>query len=193
MRLWARLHILAATGLFVVFSAVSQADTVSPLNLHIDAQTLETVKHTGKHQVDPWERYNRVVFKFNDTLDRFTLKPLARGYRAITPQPVEIAIANAFDNLLEITNITNDILQWKWGQAANDSGRFVMNSTFGILGFFDVASHMGMPKSDGEDFGQTAAKWGSGQGHYLVLPFFGPSTFRDTLTLPANIYTYPVG
>jgi phospholipid-binding lipoprotein MlaA len=136
---------------------------------------------------DPWEGFNRSVYTFNDTMDRYFMRPVAKGYRAVTPDPVEDGLGNAFNNLLEVRNIVNDILQWKWGQAANDTGRFLVNSTVGIVGLFDVAQHIGLPENDGgEDFGQTLAVWGVGSGPYVVLPFLGPSTLRDGLGLPID-------
>lgn len=128
---------------------------------------------------DPLEGFNRAMFSFNDTADRWALKPVARGYRAVTPDVVERGVARMFGNLGEVLNVVNDVLQGKLGQAGNDGGRFIINSTVGLVGFFDVAQHWGLPKSDGEDFGQTFATWGMGQGPYLVLPFFGPSNLRD--------------
>lgn len=128
---------------------------------------------------DPLEGFNRAMFSFNDTADRWALKPVARGYRAVTPDVVERGVARMFGNLGEVLNVVNDVLQGKLGQAGNDGGRFIINSTVGLVGFFDVAQHWGLPKSDGEDFGQTFATWGMGQGPYLVLPFFGSSNLRD--------------
>lgn len=141
---------------------------------------------------DPWEGFNRSVFKFNDAAETWVLKPVAKGYTAVTPDPVERGISNFFDNLLELRNVFNDILQWKWGQAGNDFGRFLVNTTLGVAGFFDVATHLDLPKSDGEDFGQTLAAWGVGPGPYLVLPFLGPSTVRDTVSLPVDWSADPV-
>lgn len=135
---------------------------------------------------DPWEGFNRKVFAFNDTADRWVLKPVAKGYTYVTPDPVERGVSNVFSNLLEVRNILNDVLQWKWGQAGNDTGRLLINSTLGIAGIFDVAKHMSLPKSEGEDFGQTLAVWGVGQGPYIVLPFLGPSNLRDTVALPVD-------
>lgn len=142
---------------------------------------------------DPWEGFNRKVFVFNDTLDRFITKPIAKGYRAITPDPVETSVSNFYANLEEIRNILNDVLQWKWGQAGNDTGRFLINTTVGVVGLFDVARHAGLPRSEGEDFGQTLSVWGAGSGPYIVLPFMGPSTLRDAAALPVNSYVHPIG
>lgn len=141
---------------------------------------------------DPWEGFNRSVFTFNDTLDQYFLRPVAKGYQFITPESVETGIGNVFSNLFEIRNVLNDALQWKWTQAANDSGRFLVNSTVGIVGIFDVAQHIGLPRHDGEDFGQTLAVWGVESGPYLVIPLFGPSTLRDGLAKPLDTLVDPV-
>ncbi len=148
---------------------------------------------TGEKSTDPLEGYNRAMHGFNDTLDRYVLKPVAKGYRVVTPNPVENGVNNFFGNLLEIRNILNDVLQWKWKQAGNDTGRFLVNSTVGIAGIFDVAKYMNLEKSEGEDFGQTLATWGVGQGPYIVLPFLGPSNLRDTVGLPLDWVADPVG
>jgi len=128
---------------------------------------------------DPFEGYNRVMFTVNDTADRFILKPLAKGYRFVTPDPVELAVRRVFENVGEVGNILNDLLQGKFHQAGNDTGRLLINSTIGIVGVFDVASDLGLKKSDGEDFGQTLGKWGVDSGPYLVIPLLGASTLRD--------------
>ena len=141
---------------------------------------------------DPWEGFNRAMFTFNDTLDGYVLKPVAKGYKAVTPDFAEKGVSNFFGNLLEIRNVLNDVLQWKWGQAGNDSGRFLINTTLGIGGLFDVAKHMKLPKSEGEDFGQTLAVWGLGSGPYLVLPFLGPSSVRDGAGLPLDWSADPI-
>ncbi len=128
---------------------------------------------------DPLEPWNRGVFAFNETADQYVLRPAAKGYRAVTPEPIEKGIARVFFNLAEVPRAVNGLLQGQFGQAANDSGRFLINTTFGLVGFFDVASEMGLKKHDGADFGQTLGKWGVGGGPYLVLPLMGPSNFRD--------------
>jgi phospholipid-binding lipoprotein MlaA len=128
---------------------------------------------------DPWEGFNRKMFAFNDTVDTYTLKPIAKGYRAVTPDPVERGVSRMFSNVGEVVNVFNDLLQGKFRQAGNDTGRFVINTTIGLVGFFDVADHFGLPKNDGEDFGQTLGVWGVDSGPYLVLPLIGPSTVRD--------------
>lgn len=142
--------------------------------------------------IDPWEGMNRSVFVFNDTLDRWVLKPIATAYRFVLPDFVETGVSNFFSNLLELRNVLNDILQWKWNQAGNDTGRFLVNSTVGIGGLFDVAQHASLDKSDGEDFGQTLGVWGVGDGPFLMLPFLGPSTLRDTAGLPVDWLSDPI-
>ena len=127
---------------------------------------------------DPLEPINRVIFEFNEVVDDNILEPVAKGYKYVTPDPVEKGISNFFSNLGEINTIANDLLQLKFQQAAKDSLRFVVNSTIGVLGIFDVATPLGLSKNK-EDFGQTLGFWGVPNGPYLVLPFLGPSSFRD--------------
>jgi phospholipid-binding lipoprotein MlaA len=127
---------------------------------------------------DPWEPWNRKVYAFNDVADQWVLTPLARGYQWVTPDPVETGIGNVFSNLLDINVVINDLLQFKLKQAFSDSGRFLINTTVGVGGLFDVASPMGLVKHR-EDFGQTLGKWGVSSGPYLVVPFLGPFTIRS--------------
>ena len=127
---------------------------------------------------DPWEGFNRAMFRFNDTLDTYALKPVAQGYQAVTPQFLEDGVHNVFGNIGDVGNLANNLLQGKLHDAGVDTSRLIFNTTFGLLGFFDVARHMGLQKSD-EDFGQTLGAWGVDNGPYLVIPFLGPSTVRD--------------
>ncbi|WP_239923733.1 MlaA family lipoprotein [Agaribacterium haliotis] len=147
-----------------------------------------TKSHNDYQDPDPWEGMNRGVFAFNSKLDSWVLRPVAKGYDFIAPAPVQQGVGNFFGNLGEIGNISNDVLQWKWRQAGNDSARFVVNSTLGLLGLLDVATPMGLEPNEGEDFGQTLAHWGVARGPYVVLPFLGPSTVRDGLALPVDFY-----
>ena len=137
---------------------------------------------------DPWEPMNRAVFRFNDTVDRWALKPVAKGYRAVTPDVVENGVHNVFRNLGEVRNLANNALQFKMHDAGVDTARFFFNTTFGLLGFFDVATKMGLQRND-EDFGQTLGAWGVKSGPYVVLPLLGPSTVRDTVSLYPDSYT----
>lgn len=147
----------------------------------------------GSDQADPLEDYNRVMFSFNDKADRWVLKPVTKGYRYVTPDFFERGVSRMFSNLGEVLNVVNDLLQGKVGQAGNDGGRLLINSTIGIAGFFDVAKHAGLERSDGEDFGQTFGVWGVGEGAYVVLPFWGPSTLRDTPSLLLDSVFNPIG
>ena len=142
--------------------------------------------------VDPYQAVNQKIFSFNKFLDDHLARPVAKFYVAVTPDPVERGIANVFDNLKEVTNIVNDLLQGKFVQAANDSGRFAINSTLGIAGLFDVASLLSLKKSDGEDFGQTLGYWGVSEGPYIMLPFMGPSTLRDATSYFVDQLTDPI-
>ncbi len=132
----------------------------------------------GEEAHDPYEETNRSMYSFNDALDKNILKPVADGYAYITPNPVRRCVTNFFDNLGYLNTIANDLLQGKFKQCLADSGRFLVNSTIGIAGLFDVATPMGLEKND-EDLGQTFAVWGSGEGPYLNLPVLGPNTARD--------------
>ncbi len=147
---------------------------------------------SSQADVDPYEGFNRAMYGFNNGLDTYLIKPIAQGYRFITPNFMETGVSNFFSNLLEIRNLFNSGLQAKGKKTAVHTGRFLVNSTVGVLGLLDVAQHMGMNKLDGEDFGQTMAVWGVGSGPYLVLPFFGPSTVRDGIGLPVDAYLDPV-
>ena len=141
---------------------------------------------------DPWEGYNRAMYSFNDAFDRTLLKPVAKGYDAILPDAISQAITNIFSNLNEITVIFNDLLQFKFSQAADDTGRFLLNSTVGVAGIFDVAGHAGHEKNN-EDFGQTLGTWGFGPGPYFIVPLLGPRNVRDgVFGLAVNIWTEPV-
>jgi len=131
---------------------------------------------------DPIEGINRGIYKFNDVTDKAIFKPVAKGYKAVAPTPVRTGINNFFNNLRTITSIFNNLLQFKFADAFSETGRFVINTTFGIAGFIDVAGMDNIPVHK-EDFGQTMGHWGVGSGAYLVLPFLGPSSVRDTAGL----------
>jgi phospholipid-binding lipoprotein MlaA len=144
------------------------------------------------HAIDPYESFNRKVFHFNDGLDSYFLKPVAKGYKFVMPDIAEKGVSNFFSNLLEVRNIINAILQGKAEKAANSTGRFMFNSTIGLAGLFDVAGGLGIEKQDGEDFGQTLGAWGVGSGSYLVLPLLGPASVRDGIAIPVDMYVDPV-
>ncbi|CAI8262212.1 MAG: putative phospholipid-binding lipoprotein MlaA [Porticoccaceae bacterium UBA1117] len=135
-------------------------------------------------KVDPLEGINRVFYELNfNLLDPVIIKPIAIIYDQTTPKPVRRVLRNFFSNLDEVPSLVNNVLQGKFGQAGNNAGRFLMNTTIGLGGFFDVAEKAGLQPGEDEDFGQTLAVWGIPAGPYLMLPFFGPSTLRDA---PSN-------
>jgi phospholipid-binding lipoprotein MlaA len=136
---------------------------------------------------DPLEPANRAIHSFNETVDKAALKPLAQGYTAITPAPLQDSVRSFYSNLDDVTVFANSLLQGKLEQATSDLLRIVFNTSFGLFGLFDVASEMGLTKHN-EDFGQTLGYWGVGSGPYLVLPFFGPSSFRDGVGLATEVY-----
>lgn len=131
---------------------------------------------------DPWESLNRKVFGFNESLDSNLIQPVARVYRENMPQPVRQGVSNFFGNLRDLWSAINSALQAKPGHAVENTGRFLINTTIGIYGIFDVATHLGIERHS-EDFGQTLGRWGVPTGPYLVLPLFGPSTVRDGVGL----------
>ncbi len=141
----------------------------------------------GVTEWDPWEGFNRKVFWFNERLDEYALEPAARGWRAITSQGVRESVADFGDNLRFPLHLVNNLLQLELGDALQCTARFVVNTTVGVLGFFDPATGWGLPAARA-DFGETLARWGVEEGPYLVLPFFGPSNPRDTLGLAGDFY-----
>ncbi|MBR9814257.1 VacJ family lipoprotein [bacterium] len=143
------------------------------------AVTLAGCAHSPTYDPsDPLEGVNRGVYAFNSTADKYVVRPVAKGYVAVTPGFVRKGVTNFFANLGYPLTIVNQFLQGKPVEGVSDTGRFLVNSTLGIAGLFDPASALGLQAHE-EDFGQTFGKWGVGQGWYLMLPFLGPSTNRD--------------
>jgi phospholipid-binding lipoprotein MlaA len=140
---------------------------------------------------DPFEGFNRAMYAFNDGLDEAVMKPVSRAYKAVAPDPLRNMVRNFFSNIDDIFNGLNNVLQGKFLDGWTDWARFAFNSIFGVLGINDVASEMGLEKHN-EDFGQTFAVWGVGDGPYLVLPFYGPYTLRDSAGLVLDWETDPV-
>ena len=135
---------------------------------------------------DPFENLNRKTFEFNENLDEKFARPVAEAYSKFPPK-IKIGISNFFNNLEEVDTFINQLLQGKPKQSINDLTRFVINTTVGLGGFIDVASKIGLERHE-EDFGQTLAVWGVGQGPYVMLPVLGPSTLRDTLSRPVSSF-----
>jgi phospholipid-binding lipoprotein MlaA len=140
---------------------------------------------------DPYENYNRAVFKFNTKVDKTMFRPVARTYNKAVPGVVQARVSSFFVNISEVPTVMNDILQLEPVNALKDSGRFVINSTVGLAGLFDVAAKMNLPRHQ-NDFGLTLAYWGMQRSPYYVLPFFGPSTIRDSLAEPVAVYSSPL-
>lgn len=140
---------------------------------------------------DPFEPMNRAIFKVNDTIDRTVAVPIAKGYQKVTPHPLRTAISNFFSNLGDLNNFANELLQLKITDATQDLIRFAMNTTFGIGGLIDFASQARLPKHH-QDFGLTLGRWGVPSGPYLVLPIFGPSSFRDGVGLAVDTRFSPL-
>jgi len=146
---------------------------------------------TASNPRDPIEGFNRAMFGFNEAVDRAVLKPVAEGYRAVLPAPVRTGVTNFFGNIEDLWIAVNNVLQGKVVDGVQDLLRVAVNTVFGIFGVIDVASDMGMQKHN-EDFGQTLGKWGVGNGAYVVMPFFGPSTVRDVGGRMVDMYVDPV-
>ncbi len=151
-----------------------------------------TVRGDAEAEIyDPGEGFNRAVFAFNDAVDTILVEPVAMGYRFITPQPMRTGVRNFLRNLKSPMQVVNQTLQGDLRGSANDVGRFVVNSTVGVLGLVDVAAMIGMPYEQ-EDFGQTLAVWGVGHGPYMVLPIMGPSSMRDATGMMVDSYADPL-
>jgi phospholipid-binding lipoprotein MlaA len=141
---------------------------------------------------DPLESINRKIFLFNDTFDKYLGKPVAEGYQTVAPDFVEDGVSNFFHNLWGINRIVNNALQGELSNAGKETGRFLINTTVGLLGTIDVASKLGIGEYH-EDFGLTLAKWGFSSGPYIVLPLLGPSSVRDGVGLVGSFQLDPVG
>ncbi len=140
---------------------------------------------TGPNPKDPFEKYNRGMYQFNEAVDKAVLKPVAKAYNTVMPPPGKMMASNFFSNLGDIVVTINDLLQFKLLQAVSDGGRFVVNTTVGLFGLADVATAVGLKKHN-EDFGQTLGHWGIQSGPYVVLPLLGPSSIRDGAGLYAD-------
>ena len=144
----------------------------------------------GSPEGDRFERFNRAMFGFNDGLGRHVLRPVATGYRRVVPEPAREGVHNFFNNLETPVILANDLLQGELRRAGETLGRFLVNSTLGVGGLYDMGKRFGMEFHD-EDFGQTLAVWGAPQGPYLVLPFLGPTTVRAGVGKAADSYFSP--
>ncbi len=187
-------HMLRRTVSYALFGVAAFAMVGCSTTKPIDAQDTDAKAKTktsccnkATNPLDPFEEVNRATFAFNKTIDTVFAKPLSYVYLKYLPQPFQRGVSNFFDNLREITNVANDLLQFKIGYAAHDTSRFLINSTIGIGGLFDPASSLGLEHRK-EDFGLTLYHWGYEKSVYLIIPFLGPSTIRDTIGLGVDYY-----
>jgi len=165
------------------------ASSESPTDARQDAALL----HQEAIVKDPWEGYNRRMHSFNNVIDKYVARPLAVAYDKVTPQPVQSSVTRFFGNLREPGTAVNQTLQGRPLRALQSLGRFAVNTTIGVGGLFDPATNFGMPKGDGEDFGQTLATWGWRDSRYFVMPLFGPRTVRDTIGMVGDQPLSPIG
>jgi phospholipid-binding lipoprotein MlaA len=142
---------------------------------------------------DPWEGFNRGVYRFNETFDEYLAQPVARAYVAVLHQEIRIRVSNFFSNIQDLLIGANNLLQGKFEDGVNDWARFAFNSTIGLLGIHDVASDFPGLEKHNEDFGQTLGRWGASSGPYLILPFLGSSTVRDAAGTAVDWAVQPVG
>ena len=165
----------------VIASDADQVDT--------DSEDFETT--TIEDEIyDPFEPVNRTIFSFNNVADRVVLEPISKGYKKL-PSPIQSGINNFLSNLRAPLVVVNQLLQGQGENAIQSSGRFIVNSTVGVLGLIDVAEKIGLEEKK-EDYGQTLATWGVGDGFYIVLPLFGPSNLRDTSGMVLTMMTDPI-
>ncbi len=152
---------------------------------------LMAVGQAAQNSTDPYETFNRHVYAMNKTLDDVILKPATTIYKGVLPWPVRTGVSHAFSNLNELPSFANHVLQGNADHASLTFFRFVINSTIGLLGFFDVASHMGLVRHE-EDFGMTLVHWGDTNSPFVVVPFLGPSTVRDAVGMPFDLLVFGV-
>ena len=158
---------------------------VTNVSADTDGENNMSNKNSGEVK-DCFESVNRATFKFNQVLDGVVFEPLAKAYRVL-PSPVRAGTSNALDNLSTLVTIPNNLLQGDFKKATVNTGRFIVNTTIGVVGLFDVAEKVGFPEYEKEDYGQTLGVMGVGEGCYVVLPVLGPSTVRDTVGSLANL------
>lgn len=177
-------HLLRAAALILVLcvatgcASTGEPEPVTDPPLHQLSDFPQSEQSFPIEVYDPWERFNRGVYKFNASFDEYFFLPVVDAYETVTPDFVRTGVSNFFTNIGEITTFANEILQFKFEEAGMTLFRFVANSTVGLFGLFDVTSYEGIPRTK-EDFGQTLGVWGAGEGPFLVLPILGPSNVRD--------------
>ena len=175
---------------FLFFSLLSYKVIASDADqVNTDSEDFETT--TLEDEIyDPFETVNRTIFSFNNVADIVVLEPISKGYKKL-PSPIQSGINNFLSNLRAPLVVVNQLLQGQGENAIQSSGRFIVNSTVGVLGLIDVAEKIGLEEKK-EDYGQTLATWGVGDGFYIVLPLFGPSNLRDTSGMVLTMMTDPI-
>jgi phospholipid-binding lipoprotein MlaA len=177
--------------IFVIFISFFASNIIGAESDNVDTDSADF--NTGNYEdeiFDPLEPVNRAIFSFNNFADKIILEPAAKGYKKL-PSPIQSGIGNFLNNLKLPLVVVNQLLQGQGKNAAESSGRFIVNSTAGLFGLIDVAEKIGLEQTQ-EDFGQTLATWGVGDGFYIVLPIFGPSNVRDTAGMILTYTTDPI-
>jgi len=169
----------------ILITSIISLMLISSVSADTDGENSLSKNNMGEVK-DCFEGLNRATFSLNQGLDKAIFKPVGKGYRKL-PSPIRGGTSNALDNLSSLITVPNNILQGEFKKAGVNTGRFIINTTVGILGIFDVASKMDFPEYEKEDYGQTFGTWGVGAGCYLVLPILGPSTVRDTVGSFVNV------
>lgn len=168
-----KIRVLAGAAALTLLALVGCASTTPPAG------------NAAKNRADPWERWNRGVYTFNEKLDENVLKPTATAYAKVVPRPVRRGVTNFFNNISDAWSAVNNFAQGKGANGFQDVTRVAVNTVFGLGGLFDIASEAGLDRQ-GEDFGQTLGRWGVPSGPYVVWPLLGPSTVRDSAALPVD-------
>lgn len=182
-------RLLRSLALFALVLGLAGCQTVQRVGDKLQGAVDKVMGSKGQ-KLDPWESWNRKVFAFNEKLDENVLKPVATAYSELVPSPVRTGIGNFFGNIGDAWSAVNLMLQGRFKAGLDQGMRFAVNSTFGLAGLLDVASEAGLDKNS-QDFGKTLGKWGMGTGAYIVWPFFGPSSVRDSLALPLDWQASP--
>jgi len=181
-------HISILSGLLLT-AAISVSSLASAVES--DTTTQPAAANSAPIEQDPWESFNRSIYAFNDFVDIWFLRPVASGYRTVTPDFVDRSVSNVFRNIGDVLSLANTILQLKHERAAETTTRIIFNTIFGLGGIFDVATKWGIPRQR-EDFGQTLVYWGAPEGNYLMLPLLGPATVTDALGYIPDGFINPV-
>lgn len=184
MNAWFRSLILLA-----LVVALAGCQTVQRVGDRLQGAVDKVMGSKGQ-RLDPWESWNRKVFAFNENIDEHVLKPVAKAYAELVPGPIRTGIDNFFGNIADTWSAVNLFLQGRFKAGVEQGMRFAVNSTLGFVGLLDIATEAGLEKNS-QDFGKTLGKWGMGTGAYIVWPFFGPSSVRDSLALPIDWQAAP--